>query len=39
MLYDLQQHIFFVKTYYDRKSIMAVQRAFVNKYNVKRFKY
>ena len=35
MLYDLQQRIFFVKTYYESKSILAVQRSFVNKYNVK----
>ena len=35
MLYNLQQRIFFVKTYYDSKGIIAVQRAFVNKHNVK----
>ena len=35
MLYDLQQRIFFGKTYYESKSINAVQRAFVNKHNLK----
>jgi hypothetical protein len=35
MIYDLQQRIFFVKTYYEKKSILAVQRAFKAKYGVK----
>ena len=35
MLYDLQQRIFFVKTYYESKSVIADQRAFVNKYSSK----
>ena len=28
MLYDLQQRIFFVKTYYGSRSLIAVQRTF-----------
>lgn len=35
MIYTLEQRIFFVKSFYERKSIMAVQRAFKAKYGVK----
>ena len=34
MTYDLQQRIFFVKSYYEKKSIVAVQRAFKAKYQL-----
>ena len=35
MTYDLQQRIFFVKSYNEKKITMAVQRAFKVKYQVK----
>jgi len=33
MIYNIQQRVFFVKTYYERKSIVAVQRAYKTKFN------
>ena len=35
MIYNLEQRIFFVKTYYEKKSIVAVQRAYKAKYREK----
>jgi transposase len=35
MYFDLHQRIFFVKTYYEKRSIIAVQRAFKTKYDAR----
>ena len=35
MIYDLEKSIFFVKKYYEIKSIMTVQRAFKAKFHIK----
>jgi hypothetical protein len=35
MIYDRQKRIFFVKSFYEKKSIIAVQRAYKAKYRVK----